>query len=227
MLRAVVIASVIQMKKQIIFDLDGTLIDSAPSILDSFKQAFSTLDIKPSVPITPDVVGPPLMPTLTKLAGQDDPELLKNLAAQFKAHYDTEGYKEAAVFEGVPALLETLQQADVSLYIATNKRDFPTQKIMQYLNWSPYFKGVFALDSYTPPLASKPQMVARILADYAIHPTDAIYIGDRYEDGIAADENDIQFAMVTWGYADKASTTLKPDWLECQDIATLEKLLVC
>jgi len=215
------------MKKHIIFDLDGTLIDSAPSILDSFQQAFATLKLEPSVPITSDVVGPPLMPTLTKLAGQDDPELLQSLAQEFKAHYDTEGYKEATVFDGVPALLESLQRSDVTLYIATNKRDYPTQKIMQHLHWSPYFKGVFALDSYSPPLASKPKMVERILSDYAINPTEAIYIGDRYEDGLAADENQIDFAMVTWGYADKMTTKLKPSWNECQDVAELETLLIC
>jgi len=227
MLRAVVIASVIQMKKQIIFDLDGTLIDSAPSILDSFKQAFSSLNIQPRVAITSDVVGPPLMPTLTKLAGQDDPILLQRLAEAFKAHYDTSGYKEATVFDGVQDMLETLQQAGVTLYIATNKRDYPTQKIMQHLNWARFFKGVFALDSYTPALASKPKMVARILTDFQINPSEAIYIGDRYEDGLAADENQIEFAMVTWGYAVAASTNLKPSWLACQNIPALEKQLLC
>lgn len=215
-----------EMKKQIIFDLDGTLIDSAPSILDSFKQAFSSLKIQPSVPITSDVVGPPLMPTLTKLAGQDDPELLQRLAEAFKAHYDTSGYKEAAVFDGVQDMLETLQQAGMTLYIATNKRDYPTQKIMNHLNWSRFFKGVFALDSYTPALASKPKMVARILADFQINPSEAIYIGDRYEDGLAADENQIEFAMVTWGYADIKTTKIELNWMACRNAKELQNLLM-
>lgn len=214
------------MKKHIIFDLDGTLIDSAPSILDSFKQAFSLLKIKPSVPITADVVGPPLMPTLERLAGKDDSVLLQQLATSFKEHYDEAGYKEAAVYQGIEALLKMLQEAGVSLYIATNKRDFPTQKIMRHLNWDSLFDGVFALDSYSPPLTAKPLMVERIMTDYAIEPADTIYVGDRYEDGLAADHNQIDFAMVTWGYADQSVTTLKPNWLICPDVKVLQYFLI-
>lgn len=214
------------MNEHIIFDLDGTLIDSAPSIVESFIDAFASLGITPSKAITSEVVGPPLMPTLTMLAGQDDPALLQQLAAKFKAHYDTEGYKKATVFPGVEALLDTLSQTGATLYIATNKRELPTQKIMKHLNWGHYFEGVFALDTYTPPLAAKPLMVARILDDYQIDPAQAIYIGDRYEDGLAADHNHMDFVMVTWGYADQSVTTLKSNWLTCSDIKTLQNVLV-
>lgn len=214
------------MHEHIIFDLDGTLIDSAPSILESFVYAFATLGIEPSTAITADVVGPPLMPTLTMLAGSDDPALLQQLAAKFKEHYDTDGYKKAAVYPGIQTLLDQLKQTDATLYIATNKRDNPTQKIMQYLNWAHYFKGIFALDTYSPPKASKPLMVAQILKDYQINPEQVIYIGDRYEDGLAADHNQLAFSMVTWGYADQATTALKPGWLECQDVQGLQNLLM-
>jgi len=215
------------MKKHIIFDLDGTLIDSAPSILESFTYAFSTLGIAPSRPITADVVGPPLMQTLAILAGQDNDALLQKLAEKFKEHYDTAAYKKAAVYPEIQALLEALNQTDLTLYIATNKRDLPTQKIMTHLHWTPFFKGVFALDTYTPPIVSKPLMVAQIMADYKIEPDQAIYIGDRYEDGLAADDNQVSFVMVTWGYADKLATKLKPNWVACHQVNALQNLLVC
>jgi phosphoglycolate phosphatase len=214
------------MNTHIIFDLDGTLIDSAPSIVESFAYAFSALGMEPSRAITADVVGPPLMPTLASLAGSEDLDLLQCLAAKFKAHYDSEGYQKATVYAGIEPLLAALKQAKLALYIATNKRDLPTQKLMQYLDWNHYFKGMFALDSFEPPKASKSLMMAQIIADYEMKPEQAIYIGDRYEDGLAADHNQIAFAMAAWGYADKAVKKLQENWYVCQNVEDLKQRLI-
>jgi phosphoglycolate phosphatase len=215
-----------EMYRHIVFDLDGTLIDSAPSIIASFAYAFSAVGIEPCKAITADVVGPPLMPTLASLAGSEAVDLLERLATKFKAHYDSESYQKATVYAGIEALLEAFKQADLAMYIATNKRDLPTQKLVRYLDWNRYFKGVFALDSYKPPLASKPLMVAQIIADYQIDPKQAIYVGDRYEDGLAADYNKMQFAMAAWGYADKAAKKLQENWFICQNTEDLKQILI-
>ncbi len=69
-------------------------------------------------------------------------------------------------------------------------------------------------------------MVARILEDYQVDPAQAIYIGDRYEDGLAADHNHMDFVMVTWGYADQVNTQLKSSWVECLNVKALQSILV-
>lgn len=209
------------MKKNLIFDLDGTLIDSAPSILASFAHAFVSKGIAPQLPLTPDVIGPPLMQTLAKLSGVDDAEVLSDLAQRFKSHYDTEGHKQTLVYEGVEAFLRAQQAAGFKLYIATNKRYVPTVKIIQHLNWTQYFAGVFALDYYTPPVANKAQMLANVLADLNITPNEAVYIGDRYEDGTAAEQNGLPFILVNWGYFDEKIAQAKPEWVSFANIAAL------
>ncbi len=69
-------------------------------------------------------------------------------------------------------------------------------------------------------------MVAQILDDYQIKAEEAIYIGDRYEDGLAADYNHLTFVMVTWGYADN-STKLEAGWLNCNRVDELQTILSC
>lgn len=207
--------------KHIIFDLDGTLIDSSSSILTSFEHSFKRLGITPTRPLTPEIIGPPLMPILKILAGTEDAQILNALARQFKAHYDTEGYKQATVFPGITALLKTAAASAGKLYIATNKRLLPTSRIIQHLRWSQYFAKVYALDYFNPPLASKALMIGRILADQQLSAAETIYVGDRFEDGMAAEENKLQFAFATWGYNDEGAGEPPAHW---QRFATPEHL---
>ncbi|HEY3300981.1 MAG TPA: HAD hydrolase-like protein [Methylophilaceae bacterium] len=209
------------MRNHLIFDLDGTLIDSAPSILTSYAHTFASMGIAPKIPLTSEVIGPPLMQTLAKLSGIEDLEILKDLAQRFKSHYDTEGHKQTLVYAGAEQFLKTQQAAGFELYIATNKRHVPTVKIMQHLGWTQYFSGIFALDYYTPAMANKGQMLSQILSDLNIAPKDALYIGDRYEDGIAAEQNDLPFVLVSWGYFNEEIAQAKAEWKTCATLAAL------
>lgn len=214
------------MKQHFLFDLDGTLIDSAPSILGSFRQAFKQAGIEPQRPLTPEMIGPPLMQTLAKLAGVADFNVLNDLATKFKAYYDSEGYKQANPFSGTASLLEKLHAGGNHLYIATNKRYYPTMQIMRHLQWEKFFTGIYALDYCEPALTNKARLVEHILQKHAIAKENAIYIGDRYEDGVAADDNKIAYAMVNWGYIDTSVAELQPHWQQCTNLKELENILL-
>lgn len=196
----------------ILFDLDGTLIDSAPAILASFREAFARTGIAPARAIDDSVIGPPLVETLQLLSGSDDPALVARLAEAFKASYDSEGYKATAAFAGVGELLAELAGAGLTLSIATNKRIHPTRLILDHLGWSGHFAHVYALDLFTPRLPDKAAMIARLLADQNIAREQAIYIGDRSEDGESADANGLPFIAVTWGYGSLTADEMRPGW---------------
>jgi phosphoglycolate phosphatase len=212
------------MKKHLIFDLDGTLIDSAPSILEGYDQAFKTTDTPLQVPLSSDVIGPPLIESLKILSGSDDDALLQALATAFKQHYDSSGYLKSVVFAGVSELLQQLHSAGYRLYIATNKRLHPTEKIIRHLQWQPLFQAVFALDYFQPALSCKADMIGRIVQDLALPVEECLYIGDRLEDGQAADAQHMDFVLVTWGYAADAAQK-KPHWLSCTTVADLPGLI--
>lgn len=209
----------------IIFDLDGTLIDSAPAILASFREAFAKTGVSPIRTIDETIIGPPLKETLQQVAGSSDAATIGALEAVFKDSYDSEGYKATAAFAGVGDLLAELAGTSRTLSIATNKRIHPTRLILEHLGWLRHFTHVYALDLFTPRLPDKAAMIARLLADQGIAKAEAIYIGDRSEDGESADANELPFIAVTWGYGSLTPSEMRPAWRAAAQPAALGAML--
>ena len=184
----------------VLFDFDGTLIDSAHSVLASLQHALQIERCTPRQPLVPDLIGPPLRRTLITLVGDEDPALIDRLAQRFREHYDTAGYRETQVFAGVPELLQTLHQAEIPLYIVTNKRISATRRILEHLDWLTFFTGLYALDAFDPPLAHKPAVVRAVLQRHALDPASTWMVGDSDEDQRAAEVNGLAFFAARWGY---------------------------
>ncbi len=198
--------------RHILFDLDGTLIDSAPAIIASYRETFAASGREPVRLIDASIVGPPLTETLQMLSGSTDSALIDELAGHFKASYDSTGYLQTAAYGGVGDMLAQLARKGLRLAIATNKRLHPTQLILQHLGWSAYFDAVYALDMIQPRLPDKAAMIARLLADRKIPREEAVYIGDRAEDGESADANGLAFFAATWGYGSLGANDMAAHW---------------
>ena len=210
----------------ILFDLDGTLIDSAPAILASFQAAFAASGVTPVRPISNDIIGPPLTETLQLLAGSTDATLIARLSEAFKASYDSEGYKQTAAYAGVGTMLEALKRAGLQLSIATNKRILPTRLILAHLGWLGYFEHIYALDLFEPRLPDKAAMIARLLADHELPEGRSIYIGDRSEDGESADANALPFIAATWGYGSIEPAAMAHHWRSARTPAELAEAIL-
>jgi len=205
----------------LIFDLDGTLIDSSTSILAGFAAALSVHKIEPGQPLTPEIIGPPLRKTLSLLSGSNDPDLLDALTASFKDYYDTEGYKATLVFPDVENMLRLAHRRGAVLHIATNKRLLPTSLILEHLGWRDLFTSVYALDKAEPAYTDKSHMLAEQLKEQQIPVDSAAYIGDRPEDGQAADANGLTFFAADWGYSAFPPNNTPPHWITLTSPSTL------
>lgn len=183
----------------IIFDLDGTLIDSSTGILQAVELAFQSCDIEMQLPLTAELVGPPLHQLLEMLSDSKDEQTLGRLADAFKECYDTQGYKETKLYQGVSELLQELKEQDFQLFIATNKRMNPTQKIVQYFGWEGFFSDVYALDACSS-ANNKSEMISYIINRHGLSSNESIYVGDTVPDRHAAQANGLPFLMVSWGY---------------------------
>lgn len=186
----------------VIFDLDGTLIDSSPSILQCFRLALAKAGLEPLVPLTDALIGPPLRQTLVNLTGSTDDSLLDRLVDAFKSCYDTEGYKSTRVYDGVEKMLRQLSNLGIPLAIATNKRRIPTLKILELLGWQEYFRIAATLDTSNPPHANKGALIKFLLDEMGLCAEKTLYVGDKLDDALAAEANCMPFAAAAWGYGE-------------------------
>lgn len=184
----------------ILFDLDGTLIDSAPAILAGIAMLLDYRGIKPACNLTKELIGPPLKETLQLVAGSRRDDLLDILIQDFERYYDESGYRNTVEFPGVTHGLRLLRSKGALLYVVTNKRIAPTLKIIRFLNWSGLFQGVYSRDSFFPSALDKSEAISITLFRHSIPVKDAVYVGDREEDYGASLMNKIGFVGVEWGY---------------------------
>ena len=187
-------------KKYILFDLDGTIIDSAESILSSFDKVFKKHEISPLKKLDKHIIGPPLNQTFIDLIEKPSDKLINSMVEDFKFFYDHEDYKLSRLFPEIIECLELLKNQKRRLIIITNKREAPTKKIIELHNLDEFFSSSYSLDSFNPILKSKSNVIKEVLSLERIDRKKAIYVGDRIEDGEASNENNVEFIMVPWGY---------------------------
>lgn len=188
------------MPPDILFDLDGTLIDSSPGILATFERVLAAHGLRAAVPLEPSLIGPPLAVTLRQVSGVEDEAGLARLVEAFKQDYDTAGYLSTFAFDGVAEGLRRLADGGARLFIVTNKRLVPTRKILDALDLARCFAGVHSRDETEPPAPSKAAVTRRVLALHAIDPARAFFVGDSDEDAAAARENGLAFIHAAYGY---------------------------
>jgi len=203
---------VINSLRSLVFDLDGTLVDSAPGILASFAATLQAAHVEPKLPLEPGLIGPPLQQTLAQLAGSDDPTLLAKLVTGFKSHYDTQGIFSTPAYGGISELLDELSKRGINLHICTNKRIAPTRALVGHLGWQSHFRSLYALDMRSPPFAGKSIALAEQLREQGIDPYTTAYIGDRREDAEAAEANGLAFFYASWGYGAEKQNQAPAHW---------------
>lgn len=171
----------------IVFDLDGTLVDSAPEIIAAMESAWLSLERGP-FPRERFEIGPPLKEIVGSLGATRPDEL----AAAFRTRYDASDFAATRPFPGIPELLDRLRAAH-SLAVATNKRLAPTDKILK--RW---FAGAFARVACSDALDGVPGTYSKAAMVRALGGT--VLVGDTVADIAAAREAGVRAVAVTWGY---------------------------
>ncbi|KWX67573.1 HAD hydrolase-like protein [Mycobacterium sp. NAZ190054] len=181
----------------VIFDLDGTLTDSAEGIVASFRHALHSVGASvPDGDLVSRIVGPPMHVTLAQMGLGEHADAA---IAAYRADYVSRGWSMNRPFEGIPALLTDLQTAGVRLAVATSKAEPTAHRILAHFGLDGCFE-VIAGASPDGTRAVKSEVVARALAQLAPVPDRVVMIGDRHHDVEGAAVHGIGTIVVGWGY---------------------------
>lgn len=181
----------------VIFDLDGTLTDSAEGIVASFRHALAAVGATvPEGDLVTRIVGPPMLHTLQSMGLG---ERADDAIAAYRADYTSRGWSMNRPFTGVPALLADLAAAGVRLAVATSKAEPTAQRILAHFDLDGSFE-VIAGASVDGTRASKADVLAHALDQLAPLPERVVMIGDRSHDVEGAAAHGIGTIVVDWGY---------------------------
>jgi len=207
--------------RTVVFDIDGTLLDSAAGILAGFQRALLAGGVV--VPEESELrvhLGPPLRDFLT-LAGVDR-ERLDGAAQAYHDFYLAEGLRQAAPYAGVEELLSRLVDAGVTLATASAKRTTTAQAILAAHDLAHFFTVIGGTDETR---LVKSQTIAAVLADLAADPATTIMVGDRHHDVDGAHAVDVRAIGAQWGYGVEGELAAAgADWL-ARDVAACGRLL--
>jgi len=185
----------------IVFDLDGTLVNSSKGIINSLSAAIYLNDVTPARELSEEMIGPPLHDIVTSMFPSADAVKIKSIIASFQHHYDSTGCLSTVTYDGIESMLQILNDSGYQIFVATNKRLCPTMTILEHLGLISYLCGVYCIDSSQTPYSNKTSLLAHLLHNENLDPSICAYIGDRVEDWYAARDNLVRFGWAMWGYS--------------------------
>ena len=187
-------------KKLIIFDMDGTLVDSSVTIVNAINHVRSKLKLEV---LERDLI-------LTKV---NDPELNPALffyeaetfssehETWFSEYYTNNHEKELELYKGINKLLKELREKGYKLAIATNAYRGSTLESLKHLKVLNYFESIACYDDVGRGKPA-PDMLEKNLKDLKVKASDAIFIGDSERDLMAAKSLNMDYIMINWGFSD-------------------------
>ena len=190
----------------ILFDLDGTIVDSATGITATLAFTFEQLGLPiPSPAELVAYVGPPLLDSFRDLAGFT-PEQSQRALEIYRPEYLRAGAFNATVYPGVEAVLKAIHDSDIPLSLATSKPETPAKLILEHYDLLKYF-DIITGASEDEVRSAKADVVEEALARLVGIDADIsnpVLVGDRSHDVHGAAAHGVPTVFVRWGYGSPA-----------------------
>ena len=215
------------MKKLILFDLDGTLIDPHTAITKAMQHALALegIEIVDRNQLNP-FIGPPIRDCLRELYNMTDTEKIERIVSNYREYFLEKGIYQNTLYPGIIHMLQQLKDAGLTLTIATSKLMVSAKKIAEYLEFDHYFDLIIGCE-YDGTRSHKREVI-----DYILDELDPkrqyspVIIGDRKYDIIGARETGIESIGITWGYGSREELAQEHPTLIVDSVETLCRTLL-
>lgn len=209
----------------ILFDLDGTLSESAPGIRKSIELTLEKLS-KPAPDLTDysKFIGPPLADTFSGLCGLSDEDTKKALVI-YQEFYKTHGLKANKLYEGIEDLLIKLSESEAKIAVCSSKQQKPADTVCKFLDITKYFDAVCG-SAPDGSRKEKEEVIPYTVKVLGGKITDkVVMIGDTKFDAKGARLNNVDFIGVNYGYGTYETMVAEGAKVFADNAEELEKLL--
>lgn len=193
------------MKKAVIFDLDGTLLNTLDDLADSTNYALSKFGYPTrTIDEVRQFVGNGVAKLIERAIpeGKNNPNFEKCLAI-FKENYAQNMYNKTAPYNGIIEMLSNLKSRGIKIAVVSNKFDLAVKELCKK-----YFEGFIdfaAGENEAQGIKKKPapDTVISVLNEFNFASEDAVYVGDSDVDIMTAKNSKMSCISVTWGFRDE------------------------
>ena len=212
----------------IVWDLDGTLVDSAPDLASALNtvldmRGFFTLSITEIRKMIGNGVPKLVERGFNAVGVRPDPTQLDELVAMFAKEYKACATDNTRPYPGVVEVLQEIHNMNIPMGVCTNKPEAFTSQILEDLGLAGYFSSVVGGDS-TSARKPDPEPVLACLRGLVTEPASSLMIGDSVHDVHAAHAAGVYIGVVPWGYRSAPVEELGADFV-LHDLAGLPGLI--
>lgn len=209
----------------VLFDLDGTILDSLPGIEFSVRAAFSACNLSLSELSLRSLLGPPIRVILAAAGDISDTDTLDALEKAFRRSYDSEGWQMTACFPGAEFALHELKRQGHRLFVVSNKPRHISLRTLRRHGIADSFESVVTRDSRSPAYRDKHEMIQNILFSHQLVSDNCLMVGDTMEDAVAAASAGLRFISMAHGYGDWQKASSVPADCVLHDFSQLLNLM--
>lgn len=187
----------------LLFDLDGTIIDSSEGIINCVKYALDDAGLAyPADEKLLGFIGPPLVEGFQSVTGMNEQDALA-ATIKYRERYETEGLYECQLYEGISSLIKDLHEKGYHICLATSKPELFARRILEHFELINYFDEIVGA-TFDGKINAKDTVIREMFKRLALtddRKAETIMIGDRKHDILGAKACGIDSLGVYYGFA--------------------------